>query len=231
MNILLAESILDDLVIYIAKSYKANDILIVMKWAAYGLIFLGLIVLLAIFGPVLKEEIQYNFNQMSHVSYVIGTEQLNTFEKPLTPPNTDFSIIIPKIGAVAPIVDNVDASNQKKYLAALRKGVAHAQGTGIPGFVGNVYLFAHSTDAFYNVSSYNAVFYLIGKLNKDDEIDIFYRGKLIKYLVYDKRVVGPDSSQYFGTIIPDEKTLTLQTCYPPGTTLKRLVVLAKQVGD
>jgi sortase A len=202
-----------------------------MRWIAYFLIFSGIVIVLAIFGPVLKEEAQYNFDQISHIKYVIGTEQLNTFEKPLTPPNTDFSIIIPKIGAVAPIIDNVDPSDQKKYLAALRKGVAHAAGTGLPDEVGNVYLFAHSTDAFYNVSAYNAVFYLIGKLKSGDEIDIFYQGKLIKYQVYDKKVVGPDSSQYFGSILPDEKTLTLQTCYPPGTTLKRLVVLAKQVEE
>jgi sortase A len=167
---------------------------------------------------------------------VVGTEQVNTFEKPLTPPNTDFSIIIPKIAAVAPIVDNVDASDPKKYLSALRKGVAHAAGTANPGKEGNVYLFAHSTDTFWNVNTYNAIFYLIGKLGKGDEIDIYFQDKLIKYQVYDKKVVDANSSQYFhlsaeALAEAGGKTLTLQTCYPPGTTLKRLVVLAKQITD
>jgi len=194
------------------------------------LIFAGIGLLLFIFGPTLKEEAKYNLDKVARVKYVVGTEQLSTFEKPLTPPDEDFSIIIPKIAAVAPIVANVDASDPNKYLTALRRGVAHAAGTKYPGEEGNVLLFAHSTDAFYNIGRYNAIFYLIGKLNTGDEIDIFYRGKLIKYEVYDKKVVGADSSEYFGTI-GEGKTLTLQTCYPPGTTLKRLVVLAKEVSS
>lgn len=193
------------------------------------LVFAGLAILVFIFFPVAKEEIKYKLDQIAHIKYVVGDEQLNTFEKPLTPPNTDFSILIPKIGAVAPVIANVDATDPKKYLPALKRGVAQAAGTALPEQGGNVYLFAHSTDAFWNVSSYNAVFYLIGKLNPGDEIDIYYKGKLIKYQVYDKKVVEPDSSQYFGTILQGEKTLTLQTCYPPGTTLKRLVILAKEV--
>lgn len=198
-----------------------------MRLVAYILIFLGASVLVLIFWPVAKEEIKYNLDQAAHVKYVIGTEQLNTFEKPLTPPNTDFSIIIPKIGAVAPIIANVDPTDPKKYLPALRQGVAQAAGTALPSAKeGNVFLFAHSTDAFYDVTTYNAVFYLIGKLQTGDEIDIFYRDKLFKYQVYDKKVVSPDSSQYFGKI-GEGKTLTLQTCYPPGTTFERLVVLAK----
>lgn len=200
-----------------------------MKVIAWFLIFIGLSVLFFIFWPVAKEEIKYNFNQISHVKYVVGTEQISTFEKPLTPPNTTYSIIIPKIGAVSRIIDDVDPSNSFYYLAALKKGVAHAKGTAQPGEVGNVFLFAHSTDAFWDVNTYNAIFYLIGKLEPGDEIDVFYQDSLIKYEVYDKKVVSPDSSQYFGTLIPDEKTLTLQTCYPPGTTFQRLVVLAKQV--
>ncbi len=200
-----------------------------MKIVSWFLILAGLGLLVFIFWPVAKEEIQYNFNQLAHVKYVVATEQTDTFQKPLTPPNTDFSILIPKIGAVAPIVANVDATNPKIYLPALKQGVAQAAGTALPGEKGNVYLFAHSTDAFWDVSTYNAVFYLIGKLNPGDEIDVYYRGNLIKYTVYDKKVVSPDSSQYFGTLIPGEKTLTLQTCYPPGTTLQRLIVLAKEV--
>lgn len=200
-----------------------------MKVLSTLLIVIGIGILVFIFWPVAKEEIKYNLDRAAHVKYVIGDEQIDIFEKPLTPPNTDFSILIPKIGAVAPIIDNVDPADSKKYLAALKKGVAHAQGTGTPGETGNVYLFAHSTDGFWNVSAYNAVFYLIGKLSTGDEIDIYFNGKLIKYQVYDKKVVEADSSQYFGTILPGEKTLTLQTCYPPGTALKRLIVLAKEI--
>ena len=182
------------------------------------MIFIGLATLALIFAPVIKEETVYQ------VRKIIKTPV------DLTPPNTDFSIVIPKLSAVAPIVPGVDATDPKKYLSALRRGVAHAAGTSLPGEEGNTYLFAHSTDAFYNVSAFNAVFYLIGKLDSGDEIEIFYKGEKIKYEVYDKKVVDADSSQYFGKI-GEGKTLTLQTCYPPGTTLKRLVVLAREISD
>lgn len=192
-------------------------------------LILGSIALIIfIFGPILKEELKYSLNSLSKVKFVVATEQLSSFEKPLSPPNEDFSIIIPKIAAVAPIIADVDSQNKNAYLSALKKGVAHAKGTAYPGEPGNVYLFAHSTDTFYNIGRYNAVFYLIGKLDKGDEIDIFYQGRQIKYEVYDKKIVPADETKYLGSISDSEDTLTLQTCYPPGTDWKRLIVVAKQ---
>jgi len=192
-----------------------------------ALIVIGLTIILFIFGPVIKEELNYSFNRASGVKYSIDTVETWSFQRPINAPNIDFSIIIPKLNAKAPIVGNVDPSNPDEYLKALKKGVAHAAGTPFPGEVGNVFLFAHSTDAFYNIGRYNAVFFLIGHLETGDEIDIYYRGRLYKYIVYDKKVVEPTDTQYLGSLIMGEKTLTLQTCYPPGTTIKRLVVLAK----
>lgn len=206
-----------------------------MKYLSWALIVTGLAVLWFIFGPVVTREVKYTFDQALHVRYSLNTTDETAFDKPLVPPNTDFSIVIPKIAAVAPIISNVDPTNPQKYLPALKKGVAQAAGTALPDSEGNVYLFAHSTDAFYNVNTYNAVFYLIGKLAPGDEIDIFYKDKLIKYEVYDKKVVDAGSTQYLGKLTgalnPSgaEKTLTLQTCYPPGTTLRRLIVIAKEV--
>lgn len=200
-----------------------------MRYLAYTLILIAIVIIVAIFWPVANEEIKYSFNQMAHVQYALVGEQTDTFIKPLAPPNKDFSIVIPKIAAVAPIIANVDPNSPKIYLPALKKGVAQARGTPNPMEVGNMYLFAHSTDAFWDVNTYNAVFYLIGKLENGDEIDVFWKGNLYKYKVYDKKVVEPTDSQYLGPLIEGEKTLTLQTCYPPGTTLKRLVVLSKQI--
>jgi len=177
------------------------------------LVFISVSLLIFIFYPVTKEEIKYQVNKTI------------VKEEDLTPPNKDFSIVIPKIGAVAPIIKNVDPLNKNIFLPALKKGVAHARGTSLPNENGNVYLFAHSTDAFYNVSSYNAVFYLIGKLEKDDEIKIYFNNIEYSYRVTDKMVVNADDSKYL-TQTTIEKILTLQTCYPPGTTLKRLVVIA-----
>jgi sortase A len=181
------------------------------------LISISAIVLFLTFGSAIKEEVRYN------VSNLID----NNYGKDLVPANTDFSIIIPKIAAVAPVFADTDPFDPGKYLPILKKGVAHAEGSSYPGSPGNTYLFAHSTDAFYNVGRYNAVFYLLGKLQKGDEIFVYYKGEKIGYLVESVKVVDPSDIKYLGKL-SDVNTLTLQTCYPPGTTLKRLVVIANQ---
>ena len=190
----------------------------ILHWLGNILIFISLTILLFTFGQVGTKEVEYQARSVLNVPYK---------EKDLTPPNTDFAIVIPKIGAVAPVVGDVDPFDPKNYLPALFRGVAHARGTAYPGEFGNTYIFAHSTDSFYNVGRYNAVFYLIGKLEKGDEIDIYYKGEKIVYEVTDKKVVGPEAVKYLGKL-GEWNTLTLQACYPPGTTLKRLVVVANE---
>lgn len=191
------------------------------------LILFAIAVFVFTFWPVAKEEVKYTAQKVLKVQYAVNPKE-GSGQKKLTPPNTDFSIVIPKIGAVAPVIADVDSQNKDAYLMALRKGVAHARNTAYPGSFGNTYIFAHSTDAFYNVNYYNAVFYLLGKLNKGDEIDIYYKGTRYIYSVADIKVVEPEAVAHLGTI-GEWNTLTLQTCYPPGTTLKRLVVIANQV--
>ena len=198
-----------------------------MRIFATALIGLALTVILFIFGPVIKQELSYSFNRMSGVEYSIDNIDVWSFQRPINAPNINFSIIIPKLNAASAIVENVDPLNQDEYLNALKKGVAHARGSAFPGSVGNVFLFAHSTDTLINVGRYNAVFFLIGHLTEGDEVDVYYKGRLYKYIVYDKKVVEPTDAEYLGTLTEGEKTLTLQTCYPPGTTFKRLVILAK----
>ena len=198
-----------------------------MRIFATALIGLALTVILFIFGPVIKQELSYSFNRMSGVEYSIDNIDVWSFQRPINAPNINFSIIIPKLNAASAIVENVDPLNQDEYLNALKKGVAHARGSAFPGSVGNVFLFAHSTDTLINVGRYNAIFFLIGHLTEGDEVDIYYKGRLYKYIVYDKKVVEPTDAEYLGTLTEGEKTLTLQTCYPPGTTFKRLVILAK----
>jgi len=188
------------------------------------LIVFALGVLFLTFWPVLKEEIDYQIGRISQVTYTLDP-QFGFKEKVLTPPNTDFSIVIPKIAAIAPITADVDSQNPQEFLSVLKKGVAHAKGTAYPGEEGNVYLFAHSTDAFFNVSKYNAVFYLIGKLQQGDEVDIYYKGTRYIYKVYETKIVDSNATEYLGKIA-EGNTLTLQTCYPPGTTFRRLIVLA-----
>lgn len=202
-----------------------------MKWVANLLIIGGTIILVFIFGPVAKEELGYQFGHMRGLKYSLDAhpEFPGVGVERVVPVDKEFGIVIEKINLNAAVFPNVDPDDPADFLPVLKKGVAHAFGSKFPNEKGNVFLFGHSADAFYNVGRYNAVFFLIGKLEEGDLINIFYKGERYKYEVIDKVVVTPEGIKTYLDQIKEEKTLTLQTCYPPGTTLKRLVVMAKQV--
>jgi sortase A len=149
-------------------------------------------------------------------------------EQILIPNDTSFDILIPKLGANAKIIPNVDASNPDEFLSVLKQGVAHAKGTVFPGMKGNIYLFAHSTDNFWNVGRYNAVFYLLKDLQPGDDVVVFFENKRHNYVVTGSKVIDPsDVSYVMDAQNQSEENLILQTCWPPGTTWKRWVVFAR----
>lgn len=148
-------------------------------------------------------------------------------EQILIPKDTDFSIVIPKIGASERVAINVDPSNEREYQEVLKHSVAHAKGSAYPGLNGNTYIFAHSGATFWDVGRYNAVFYLIKDLEKGDEVTVFFRNKRYNYKVYDKKIVEPEDLSYVSANLGSGETLILQTCWPPGTTWKRLLIFAK----
>ena len=137
-----------------------------------------------------------------------------------------FSVVIPKIDAKANVVANVDTSNKKEYLDALSKGIAHAKSTNFPGQNGRIFLFSHSTDSPVNFARYNAIFYLLKKLSKGDEIIVFFADKKYKYEVTDTKITSPDDTSWLLGKMGEEE-LVLMTCDPPGTTWNRLMVVAK----
>jgi sortase A len=158
----------------------------------------------------------------NEIKYVIHTKAR---ADSLTPANKDFSILVGKLGITSEIIANVDPFDSKKYQLALSKGIAHAKGTKLPGEDGNVFLFAHSSADLLTAERYNSVFYLIHHLDKGDIIDIWYEGQQYKYEVSSKEFVSPGSTSALTRIMPSE-TLTLMTCWPPGTTLSRLIITA-----
>ncbi|HRN96065.1 MAG TPA: sortase [Candidatus Levybacteria bacterium] len=145
----------------------------------------------------------------------------------LSPKDTQFSILIPKIGASERVFENVDPSNEKEYGKTLLEGVAHAQGSAFPGYGGNTYIFAHSADSFWNVGRYNAVFYLLKELQPGDDVIVFFQNKRFNYEVTETKIVDATNLDYLKSDIGTGETLTLQTCWPPGTTWKRMLVFAK----
>jgi len=187
-------------------------------WLGNLFILAGLLLLLLIFRPVLIQEANYRFKKNSL------PESIET----ITPVSRDFSLIIPKIGINSPVFPKIDSNNEQEYGAVLKKGVAHAKGSSLPDEPGVVFIFGHSTDAFYNLQRDNAVFYSLGKLEKDDPVFIFYQDEKYSYQVTAKEVVSSEAVEERVKKLQGNY-LVLQTCYPPGTTLKRLIVTAKPV--
>jgi sortase A len=215
-----------------------------LRWLGNFLVLSSLAAFILTFWPVLTAEVTYRLNQARGVHYAVSSDLLPAREeKPvvnllspgfsipeasleISPLSTDFGLIIPQIGANAKIIADVDAGNQKVYAEALRRGVAHARGTAYPGEIGNSFLFAHSVGNFWEINRWNAVFYLLKELRAGDEVELFYKNKRFTYTVYDTKIVNPEDTQYLSTFA-NFPMLTLQTCWPPGTTLKRLLVFAR----
>lgn len=203
------------------------------------LILGGLLILIFTFSPVLVQEINYQIKKTKPEKYhlvdspdeieVSGKEKKIVFQpKILIPVNFDFSLVIPKIGVNAQVFSNIDSANQEEYLPVLKKGVAHAKGSSLPNQPGVVFIFAHSTDSFFNITHYNAAFFLLNKLEPEDEIYIFFQNKKFRYQTIEKKIVNPEAvNQEIKNL--SANYLILQTCYPPGTTLKRLIVIAQNL--
>lgn len=181
---------------------------------AFGslLIIFSLLLFFYIFAPVARVEVDYALNKPKNLE--------------IKPIDKEFGIVIPKIGANAKIVANVDPYNANIYQVALTKGVAQARGTAMPNEIGNMFLFSHSSANLLEAARYNSVFYLLSKLKKDDEIFIFYRGTKYVYKVSDTKLVDAKDVSYLSPK-SEVKTLTLMTCWPAGTTYKRLLVIAQ----
>jgi LPXTG-site transpeptidase (sortase) family protein len=208
-----------------------------IRGVASGVIGFTIISLLFIYGPIVKEEVSYDLgftkipsiqNNEADLLKLAEAKRIEAVRSEAASYglNSYFSIMIPKIGAKAQIIANVDAGNKSEYEEALKEGVAHAKGTFFPGLGKTIFLFAHSTNSPFNVSRYNAIFYLLDKESVGDKIIIYFADKRYVYEVTETKIVGPNDTSYL-SFESDSETLILQTCYPPGTSWNRLLVFAK----
>lgn len=197
------------------------------------LILLSSMILLFTYFPLLKSEISYLLSSREknvevESGNVLLPQDIESGKKIIQPVDENFGIVIPKITANSKVVADVDPNDSAAYQKALTQGVAHAKGSAYPNENGNVFIFAHSGVDFFEAARYNAVFYLLNKMKKGDDIHIFYQGQKFHYTVNDKKVVYAEEIQYLESI-DVKKTVTLMTCWPAGTTWKRLVVIGEQL--
>ena len=142
-------------------------------------------------------------------------------------PKTGTYLTIPKIAAQSPVIEGVDPWDEGEYMDALKKGVAQAKGTSLPGQPGTVFLFAHSSGNPLEMNRYNTVFFRLGELVPGDDIIVLRNGVRMRYIVRELKEVWPSETEYLTNT--EETQLILQTCTPVGTNLKRLLVFADPV--
>ncbi|HKB88029.1 MAG TPA: sortase [Patescibacteria group bacterium] len=193
-----------------------------------GLIAFAIVGIIFSFWPIVSQEFLYRFGTSDQVeinkfAQIIGKSRAS--ELGLDP---YFSLYIPKINAKAKVIPNVNPGKATDYLKALSEGVAHAQGTNFPGQGKTVYLFSHSTDSPINIAQYNAVFYLLRKLEKGDRIVVYFLDQEHDYVVTDKFVTAANDTSWLKDDGSGER-LILQTCDPPGTSWNRLLVIARPI--
>lgn len=160
-------------------------------------------------------------------------EQIENKTKFVDPPdtlfNSQFTITIPAIKADKfPITSNVDSYKEDEYRRVLEKTLAHFRGTSIPYQKGNSVIYGHSAAGISGSYSGKYIFSKLSNLKIGDEVYIDIKDKQIKYVVTKSKIVNPDDL----SIIESTKAnrmLTLVTCYPNGSSSKRMVVVAEEV--
>lgn len=157
-------------------------------------------------------------------------------EMEVTPP--DNRIVIPKINKNAPIVEADETLLEQKKWDELNEhieeqlhgGVVHYPHTAKPYEYGNVFLTGHSSYYAWDKGSYKDIFALLYVLQPDDEFMIYYEGRKYVYRVSEKLEVDPDEVEAMRQG-GKRKIATLMTCTPPGTNLRRLLVIAELISE
>jgi LPXTG-site transpeptidase (sortase) family protein len=149
----------------------------------------------------------------------------------------DFRIEIPGIfDGNIPVVETPEELLDKQEWIAfegriqddLRKGVVHYPYTAYPGETGNVFITGHSSYYPWDSGKYKSVFALLPKIELGKTIIMHFGGKEFTYRVVKKYEVRPTEVNVLKQP-QDKKMLTLMTCTPVGTTMKRLIVEADLV--
>ncbi len=198
---------------------------------------IGLGVALFTYSPIIYSEVGYRLKPhpqpvVKDIGAILQNQEAESFDYenilPTVPVSEDFGIVIDKISVNAPVVANVEITNEKLYMDSLRYGVAHASGTVLPGEKGNMFMFAHSSLNFWQLGPYATVFNLLSKLEIGDTMVIYHEGKGYVYSVFETSIVHGWNTKPFDQEYA-EPVVTLVTCDPPGTTQNRRVVKARIV--
>lgn len=134
----------------------------------------------------------------------------------------EFKVTIPKL-KIEKARTRVDSLNFYDHLS-------HFPGSALPGQIGNSFITGHSIlPQFYDPANYRAIFSKLSDLEIGDDIFVEIEGQNLHFAVQYAKVVDPRDTSVLVPISQNGRNLTLMTCVPPGTNLKRLVVITSLI--
>lgn len=144
-----------------------------------------------------------------------GTQRVNK------PAFDTFTLTIPKLNITQALV-KVDGENADKSLVLL-------PGTALPGEKGNVFIAGHSNyfQIFEQDNWYLSIFKNLHELKAGDEVITTTQGQDFRYKIVSMKVVDPKDISVIRPPDTSGRYITLMTCVPPGTFMKRLIVLGR----
>ncbi|MEK7673429.1 MAG: class E sortase [Patescibacteria group bacterium] len=163
----------------------------------------------------------------------VQKKQIPSLDLAITP--IDSRLIVPRINQNIPIVtvssDSLIKRDwgalEKEMQGALKNGVVHYPGTSLPGQTGNVVITGHSSYFPWDPGKFKDVFALLHQVVQGDKIIVYHNQDKYLYEVEEIKIVLPDNIDVLKQTTDDR--ITLITCTPVGTNLKRLIVVAKLI--
>lgn len=134
---------------------------------------------------------------------------------------------IPSLKISAPLIWSTDTKNFDKDL---QSGVIHYPGTALPGQIGTTYISGHSSNYAWAKGDYNHVFTYLDNLPDSTSFSITVTLKggktaVYHYVVTSRKQYSPtDQAQFLNS---GKSVVALSTCWPVGSTAKRLVVFGE----
>lgn len=165
-----------------------------------------------VFAQTNKNSDKSNFSDYTNANIWFPTKP----QKKIVAPVNSYKLTIPKLKITSALV--IIAGDD------LNKGLIHYGGTALPGTFGNAVIFGHSTlPQFFNPANYRTIFSTLPTIRIGDEIIVNFDNVTYTYKVYDLAVTEPNDLSILDQKF-DDSYVTLVTCVPPGTYLKRLAV-------
>ena len=157
-------------------------------------------------------------------------QEIPKLDLEIFPPDT--RLVIPRIHQNLPVlrvssehlIQNDWHALEKDMQEALKYGVVHYPGTSLPDQSGNTVITGHSSYFPWDPGRFKDVFALLEEVILGDRVALYYDQHKYIYEVSSIDIVLPSNIDILKQTT--DKNLTLITCYPIGTNLKRLVVTA-----